>query len=288
MVFHVMEYLTEQEWAEQLTLVEHSAYKRITWLELTQQRWTKKNKEKLAPNLCKNSQNFNTISSLVVTSIVSQESIGKRCEKVRRFLLIALHLFALNNFNGALEILAGLDNTPVARLRCTWNAVGTEWVVLRAKLMLLLANNHYYLRKELERTPLPCMPYVGMFLTDLIFLEDGNSTTSSDGRINMFKMNGIAATIDNILKYQEASYNIESIPGFARRIFQVPLMSYDEAYSRSLKIETRKHTKSVVPMRFNPVTGSTAAEQLQSALDVFDELRKHPFLDNPGAARRTV
>ena len=44
------------------------------------------------------------------------------------------------------------------------------------------------LKETLRRCDLPCIPYIGMYLSDLSFIEEGTRTMTEDGLLNFSKM----------------------------------------------------------------------------------------------------
>ena len=44
------------------------------------------------------------------------------------------------------------------------------------------------LREALRRCDPPCIPYIGMYLSDLSFIEEGTPTVTEDGLLNFSKM----------------------------------------------------------------------------------------------------
>lgn len=86
---------------------------------------------------------FNRISNWVAAEVVMTADFNQRCSKVRKFILTAMVFFLpalpstfkltlallsqecykLNNFNGALAVIAGLNNSSVHRLRRTWEVL---------------------------------------------------------------------------------------------------------------------------------------------------------------------
>jgi hypothetical protein len=131
--------------ARQLTLIEHNLY-RTTPCECLRQRWTSKSKATLAPNIISLIDRFNKVSRWCCSEVVREKDIKSRAVILNRFILIAsvyrllftnylsiTHSHAttfmnrkqqcreLNNFNGVMEIMAGLQNAAAYRLKKTWN-----------------------------------------------------------------------------------------------------------------------------------------------------------------------
>ncbi len=49
------------------------------------------------------------------------------------------------------------------------------------------------LRDALHRTDPPCIPYLGMYLSDLTFIEEGTPNFTDNGLLNFAKMRMVSA-----------------------------------------------------------------------------------------------
>ena len=119
----------------------------------------------------------------------------------------------LQNFSGTMEFIAAINSTAVTRLRKTWQVAGYEYFESAARLRYLLANNYACYRRFLQRKELtpPVVPFVGIFLSDLTFLEDGNPTfMRPDDRLNFFKFSKVSDSIDAVLRFQDFPYQLDS------------------------------------------------------------------------------
>ena len=58
------------------------------------------------------------------------------------------------------------------------------------KLQSLVSSDGRYrnLRDSLHRTDPPCIPYLGMYLSDLTFIEEGTPNFTDNGLLNFAKM----------------------------------------------------------------------------------------------------
>ena len=66
-------------------------------------------------------------------------------------------------------------------------------------------NNYKKYRTTLHSVSPPCLPYVGIYLTDLVFIEEGNGDTFN-GLINFTKRKLVASVIRDFTQYQQVSY----------------------------------------------------------------------------------
>jgi son of sevenless-like protein len=159
---------------------------------------------------------FNGIANWSAAQVLRHSKIEDRAQEVKKFMKIAIELRRNNNFNGCQEILAGLNDSAIYRLRATWLKIEkdeklvSEYEEIRRILSPDKSWQTYrHLLKEIQP---PCIPYIGMYLTDLTFIEDGNpnylpTTDNRSDIINFEKCRKQAVVIGNILLYQQDMYN---------------------------------------------------------------------------------
>ena len=105
--------------------------------------------------------------------------------------------------------------------------------------------NYKDYRRTLRTCDPPAVPYLGIYLTDLTFIEEGNS--DMDGNlINFDKRYKIAAILSEIQQFQKSGYSSftedTTIQYWLRHL---PSVSEEEAYSISLKVEPRDLDEAV-------------------------------------------
>ena len=74
------------------------------------------------------------------------------------------------------EIIAALNSASVGRLKLTWRELKPKTVNQWERVQAALASTSSYkdYRSLIARCEMPCLPYLGVFLWDLTFIEDGN------------------------------------------------------------------------------------------------------------------
>lgn len=159
--------LTPEDVARQLTLMEAELFQDVepVWF--------------MAPDKKQNKSlvnRFNTVSRWVSTEIVLEPNPRKRASVVRQFIRVAAMCLELNNFNGVLEIISGLNNAMVQRLKKTWKAIPSKLLAKFEELETLMDSRRNFgaYRKRLKEATPPLLPYFGIFLRDLSFADLGN------------------------------------------------------------------------------------------------------------------
>lgn len=106
-------------------------------------------------------------------------------------------------------------------------------------------------RRELEHVVLPCIPYVGVFLTDLTFIEDGNPDMKGD-LINWDKRKLVHNIIAQIQKFQMVGYNLQKdviIDRYLQEALNKSSTLYKddrEMYAKSLLLEPRNAKREYI------------------------------------------
>merc|ERR1712146_168540 len=76
-----------------------------------------------------------------------------------------------------MEIISGLQSAAVYRLKKTWAGVRNKNINKFEEFKELMSNRGSYknFRDALHHAEPPAIPYLGVYLTDLTFIEDGNA-----------------------------------------------------------------------------------------------------------------
>jgi son of sevenless-like protein len=152
-------------------------------------------------------------------------------------------LLDYNNFNGLLEILNGLDIAAVVRLQRTWAKVNIKQLLDSLREVTAPEKNFQKLREYIHHANPPIIPYLGRYLSDLTFVDDGNPNTIIEDNvelINFFKQRLIGDIILEIQTYQQVGYKFQRDPTIHSYITMFPVKTDKELFDLSLTIEPRE------------------------------------------------
>lgn len=243
----LIDYLSDpQKIAEHLTMIEWKLYSSIKYVELLNQAWNKKELRHLAPNVLKMIARFNDLASWVASNVLWQEQLAQRVRIFSRFIHVAKHLFDMNNFNATMAILSGLNISAIYRLKFTVAELPKKDRQTLSFLMDKLSNKNAYkeYRSILKNANPPIIPYLGVYLTDLTFIEEGNKN-EIEGLVNFHKRRLVYKVLAEIEQFQLTGYNCNIDPNIMILLTQLNYVQDDtEMYAISLLREPRNAERS--------------------------------------------
>ncbi|KAG7269733.1 hypothetical protein CRUP_006146 [Coryphaenoides rupestris] len=202
------ENLSALEIAEQLTLLDHLVFKVIPYEEFFGQGWMKNDKNEKTPEVGGGGRHLPLSAQL-------QRRPGD-------------HLL--------------LNRSSVFRLKKTWLKVSKQTKAVIDKLQKLVSSEGRFknLREALKNCDPPCVPYLGMYLTDLAFIEEGTPNYTEDNLVNFSKMRMISHIIREIRQFQQTAYKIDHQPKAAQYLLdKSSVLDEESMYEASLGIEPK-------------------------------------------------
>ncbi|CAF3422701.1 unnamed protein product [Rotaria sp. Silwood1] len=210
--------------------------------ELLLQGWMKPGRDDLAPNVALISRRFNEMCRLVITEILSQPTINGRIQCIEKWGTVADICRYLRNFNGVLQIMAAFVNSSIYRLKQTWDRISKQSKHVINKLQTLVHSDGKFknLRDTLTKVDPPCIPYLGLYLSDLTFIEESSQDISEKKLINFSKMRMKTHIISEVRRFQSTPFKIKHNPRVCAYLLNPSrLLSEDQCYGLSLQLEPR-------------------------------------------------
>ncbi|XP_012945561.1 rap guanine nucleotide exchange factor 1 [Aplysia californica] len=190
--------------AEQMTLLDAQLFQKIEIPEVLM--WAREQSEELSPHLTTFTEHFNKMSYWCCTRILTQDDPRERERYLMKFIKIMRHLRKLHNFNSYLAILSALNSAPVHRLE--WQKQNVE--VLQELCQLIDSSSSFRVyRQTLSETPPPCIPYLGLILQDLTFINIGNQDKLPEGSINFAKHWQQFNILDSMRRFRTSCYQFK-------------------------------------------------------------------------------
>ncbi|VDM33083.1 unnamed protein product [Hydatigera taeniaeformis] len=194
------------DFVKQITLIDMSYFAAIKRSEFLSLKWNGRDKKIYAPNIVESTKWFNQLNFWVQKEILKYPAVNKRTEVLSYFIKLAKHLVEVNNLYSAMSIVSALQVECIYRLRLTWSGLGHRERAAYRRLEELFGqqDNCRLLREHTAAMPLPGIPYLGLYLSDLIYTNvahpriNGQPTT-----VWVKKLNTI---VDAIAHFQQSRF----------------------------------------------------------------------------------
>lgn len=153
-------------------------------------------------------EQFNRVSMWAATEVAKPSTCKRRAAAIVHLIQVAGECRKLRNFASTMQVVAGLSISSVVRLKKTWRLVPkkmtTRLSTLQAELEPM-ANFKAY-RAAIAGAQLPALPYMGLYLRDATFIEDGNEDRLANGMANLEKLRMLGELVREVRYFQLSSY----------------------------------------------------------------------------------
>uniref|UniRef100_A0A8B9JVD5 Rap guanine nucleotide exchange factor (GEF) 6 n=1 Tax=Astyanax mexicanus TaxID=7994 RepID=A0A8B9JVD5_ASTMX len=204
----------------------------------------------------------------VATEILCEANAFKRMKTVKHFIKIALHCRECKNFNSMFAIISGLNLSPVARLRGTWEKLPSKYEKLFRDLQDIFdpSRNMAKYRNILSSQSVqpPIIPLFPVVKKDLTFLHEGEQTQS---KMHTHTFLTHLRTLLTFLSLSQGSTNSNLLDvqgGHKKRVRRSSLLNakklYEDAqmarkvkqYLANLQVETDEEKFQIMSLQCEP------------------------------------
>lgn len=187
---------------------------------------------------------FNRLGYLVATEICLGNKKKVRAKIIEYFVDVATECYDKGNFNSAMAIIAGLNMSPVTRLKKTWSRVKCRKFDRLEREMNPASNFACYramFKMAVESTGGRfeySVPFFSLFVKDVYFLNEGHSNRLPDGHINFEKFWQLSKLITNFVTWKEAACKYDRNRAVLNYLMTVPVLSEKNLALMSYECET--------------------------------------------------
>ncbi|XP_013402853.1 ras-GEF domain-containing family member 1B isoform X2 [Lingula anatina] len=190
---------------------------------------------------------FNRLSYLVATEICMHLKKKHRVRTIEYFVDVAKECFNIGNFNSLMAIIAGMNMSPVARLKKTWSKVNTQKFEILEHQMDP-SNNFSSYRSTLKAALWRCegaveerekivIPFFSLLVKDIYFLNEGCANRLPNGHINFEKFWQLAKQITEFITWKQVECPFERQSHVLNYVLTNPVFSENSLSLASFECE---------------------------------------------------
>lgn len=251
------------ELARQLTLREFKLYCKITKFACLAKVWGKKSGlSESIDSITQFIKASNQLTNFVGYMILRKADPKKRVQIIRYFIQVADKCRQYNNFSSMTAIISALYSSPIHRLKKTWEYMNAD-ALSNLKNMNKLMNSSRNFNEYRDVLKFigsePCVPFFGVYLSDLTFVYHGNPDYlyNRTRQVNFAKRAKTSEIVSGIDRFKTTGYNFQEVPEIQKFLdaWFEKCPTIDEQYQISLNLEPRE--QAVGASNSNSTTNAT-------------------------------
>lgn len=209
--------------------------------------------------------NSNHLTNWVSYAILRHSEPKRRATSIRYFIEVADNCRNYKNFSSMTAVISALYSSTIHRMKKSWDYVPIRFVEMLENMNRLMnsSRNFNEYRDVLSIVNPPAVPFFGVYLSDLTFVDEGNPDllNADRGIINFAKRNKAAHIIQSIRYFQMTPYPFEEVRDiqlFLDHGFTVA-PPIEEQYDTSLQFEPRNQRDKQQEAMSEDITNKLAA-----------------------------
>ncbi|BGP51674.1 Ras guanine nucleotide exchange factor bud5 [Rhodotorula kratochvilovae] len=219
-----------------------------------------------ATNVRKMSALSTRLTGWITETILGEQDQKRRTSLVKFFIKLGDRLLSLANYNALFAVFTALNSSTITRLRKTWDGLAPKYRAIFETLRKATDHGRNYAeyRQKIRQAVPPCLPFVGLFLTDLIFVFEGNRAERPSPAdpslllINFDRYHKMARIVGELQRFQ-APYALVGVPEL-----QAYLSQELEGLKRGQDAQTLYRQSLMIEPRMGSGPSSSAASIISS------------------------
>ena len=195
--------------AEQICLFDFDNFQLLLPNELLITNWSRDKKKTLAPNVMYISESFNRLSKLLTLHVILSKDKNELVKRTDDIVALSDNLLLLFNFNSAYAVHLAISNVW---LKNYMEAAGVH-ISSRAKeafdkqkATFSVNNGQYRLQQEQFRATYPTIPFLGLYVQQILVVCERKATFDQLGNINLDKFWDLEKILQKIITTKNYPY----------------------------------------------------------------------------------
>ncbi|KAI5955875.1 LTE1 [Candida jiufengensis] len=241
--------------ADHFTIIEKDMLQEIDWKDLIELKWNKEltpvnswleiivNDDYYIKNKGVNLviARFNLMVNWIISEILLSQNQIERINIISRFIHIAQNCLILQNFSTLMQIILALTSTKIQNLKSTWRNLLPGDILMLKNLESLTSPIKNFLNIRLSINQIKpskgCIPFVGLYLSDLTFnaerpsfIKSQTTTNEEDKFINFSKFRTSVHIVKSLSQCIEWSinYNLNIQPDLLSKCLYIKSLDEEE------------------------------------------------------------
>ena len=236
--FSVLNYETK-EIAEKLINISRKLINKIERKELYKAVFMKKDKYNTSPNVMKTIEQFNNLTFFIIEDILCYDYPKTRAEVIEKWIDIGLYCLKNYDFNDYLAINVALNNYIITGLQLTFKELSKNYEnkLIKMNNLCSVQGNYLEIRKAMKKIPSNTfyIPYPGILLKDLNFLEEKYKYMVGDAMINCEKIEVVQNAIDEFFNFKKNTNDNLLVPNKTLFFFEKIITKSEEQLEKLAK-----------------------------------------------------
>jgi len=158
---------------------------------------------------------------------------------------VMVESYKMANYHVAIAMLACIEGVAISRLKKSWAVVEEDGKHLLAALDYLRVQfssqlNWKIYREIVQQQLPPCLPFLGVFLQDITFIDDGNPSYIGEELLNWEKFQRFSNCLSDMQKFLYVKFDFKPVPEIQDCIKCIKVFDDKEVYQISLAVEPRE------------------------------------------------
>ena len=229
---------------DKLTEVSKSLLNKIHIKELLKGVYLKQDKNITSPNIVNCITNFNKLTSFIIQDVISYDTPKLRARAYEAWVQVCDYCKMNRNYNDCLAIYSALNNYIITGLNLTLKKIKSKTKSLFETIsrFCTVEDNYRNIRNDMvlcEQEGDSFIPYLGMLLRDINFMEESFKYINEKGFINMEKIEKVNNLLEKYFKYkkEEKKKSNKKIPIHLNFFEQLEIIQEEELENRANNIE---------------------------------------------------